>query len=84
MGYVYYNPNPLRRNNAGDCTVRAITKVMENEGYDWEKTYASLCAYGMKYGEMPSANSVWGAFLLDHGFEEHSIISKCRECYTVS
>lgn len=83
LGYVYYNPNPLRRNNAGDCTVRAITKIFENDGYDWEKTYAALCAQGMRYGDMPSANSVWGSFLLDHGFEEHSIMSKCRECYTV-
>ena len=40
MGFVYWNPNPLRRDNAGDCTVRAITKAMDDQGYDWEKTYS--------------------------------------------
>lgn len=83
MGYFYYNPNPLGRVNAGDCTVRAITKVLENEGYDWDKTYASLAIYGMRYGEMPSANSVWGSFLIDNGFVEQPIMKKCKECYTV-
>ncbi len=83
MGYVYYNPNPLRRNNAGDCTIRAITKAMEDEGYDWDKTYTSLAVYGMRYGDMPSANAVWGSFLIDHGFQENIIVSKCRDCYTV-
>lgn len=84
LGFVYYNPNPLRRDNAGDCTVRAITKALEDRGYDWELTYSQLCVYGMRYGDMPSANSVWGAFLLDNGFEEYSIIKKCRDCYTVN
>jgi len=33
--------------------------------------------------EMPSANVVWGNFLLDNGFEEHSLMRRCKECYTV-
>jgi hypothetical protein len=34
-------------------------------------------------GEMPSANSVWGTYLLEHGFEENSLMRKCRECYNL-
>jgi len=42
MGFVYYNPNPLKK-NAGDCTVRAISRVMGDSGWSWEKTYTALC-----------------------------------------
>ena len=80
MGYIYYNPNPLNRQNAGDCTVRAISKVLN---WDWEKTYAALCIQGFIMGDIPSANSVWGSLLLDHGFEEQLLVRRCRECYTL-
>ena len=81
MSFVYYNPNPLQRMDAGDCTVRAISKVM---GCDWEKAYAATCVQGLSMGEMPSANSVWGSYLLDNGFELHSLMRRCKECYTLS
>lgn len=81
MEYIYYNPNPLNKNSAGDCTVRAISKAMN---WDWGKTYAALCTYGMMMGDMPSSNSVWGSFLLDNGFEEHSLMRKCKTCYSLS
>lgn len=80
MGYMYYNPNPLGRQNAGDCTIRAISKAMN---YDWEKTYTELCLQGFMMGEMPSANSVWGTYLINKGFDEHSLIRRCKECYTL-
>ena len=78
--YVYYNPNPLGRQNAGDCTIRAISKAM---GYDWERTYTELCLQGFMMGDMPSANSVWGTYLINKGFEEHSLMRRCRECYSL-
>lgn len=56
MNYVYYNPNPTGK-NVGDCTVRAITKALEQ---DWDKTYIELSVYGLMLGDMPSANAVWG------------------------
>lgn len=65
MPYVKYDPNPRGRESAGDCTVRAIAKVMD---WDWEKAYASLCVEGFVIGEMPSSNAVWISFLLDKGF----------------
>jgi len=27
--YKFYNPNPLGRLNAGDCTIRAISKALD-------------------------------------------------------
>lgn len=86
LGYVFYNPNPLGKLTSGDCTVRAITKAMStiDQSWNWDKAYAALCSYGAKYCEMPSANSVWGAFLLDHGFEYHTLMDKCRTCYSIT
>ena len=80
MSYVFYNPNPLKKMTSGDCTIRAISKAM---GWSWDKTYVALCLQGMKMCEMPSANIVWGNFLLDNGFEEHSLMRRCKECYTI-
>lgn len=83
MGYVFYNPNPLGKLSSGDCTVRAITCALADEGWDWDKTYAALCVYGAKFCEMPSANSVWGALVMDCGFEYHTLMDKCRFGYTI-
>ena len=65
MNYVYYNPNPTGK-NVGDCTVRAITKALEQ---DWDKTYIELSVYGLMLGDMPSANAVWGAYLYNTKME---------------
>lgn len=80
MGYVFYNPNPLQNLSAGDCTIRAISKAMD---WDWEKTYSAICLQGFRMAEMPSSNSVWGTFLLQNGFEEHSLMKRCTDCYNI-
>lgn len=82
MGYIYYNPNPYGRYSSGDCTVRALSKALGWDG-DWMKTYAALCAEGAAHGEMPSANEVWGSLLVQNGYEEHGLMHKCRDCYTI-
>lgn len=56
MNWTYYNPNPIAA-RVGDCTVRAISKVLDQ---DWEDTYMDLCALGLAMCDLPSANSVWG------------------------
>lgn len=78
--FIYYNGNPMRR-NVGDCVVRAISKAT---GDSWEKTYLGLCLKGYEMGDMPSANSVWGAYLTDNGFKRGIIPNKCPDCYTVA
>jgi len=79
MGYKYYNPNPLGL-SVGDCTIRAISKIIER---DWKQTYLRLVSQGYKMYDMPSANRVWGEFLRSQGFVRRTIPSTCPDCYTV-
>ena len=65
MEFRYYNPSPFRR-NVGDCTVRALSKALDQ---DWDKTYVSLCLEGFTLGDMPSANAVWGSYLRRRGYQ---------------
>ena len=59
MGFSYFNPNPAGQ-KVGDCTVRAIAKAT---GKSWDEVYIGLCLQGLIMGDLPSANSVWGAYL---------------------
>lgn len=80
MAYSYFNPNP-RNQKVGDCAVRAIAKAL---GKDWEDAYIGLCAEGLNYCDMPSANYVWGMFLRRFGFVQKMIPSICPQCISVS
>lgn len=80
MPFEFYNPNP-KNQRVGDCAVRAISKAI---GTDWQDAYISLCAEGLAFKDMPSANYVWGNYLKRFGFEEHMISSVCPDCITVS
>ena len=80
MGFSYFNPNPAGR-QVGDCTVRAISKAT---GQSWDETYMGLCLQGLIMGDMPSANSVWGAYLRQPGFARNVIPNTCPDCYTVA
>lgn len=73
-----YNPNPVAR-NVGDCSVRAIAKALD---ITWEQAYALTAANGFAMGDMPSADSVWGAVLRQHGFRRKAIPDTCPDCYT--
>ena len=73
-----WNPNVAGR-KVGDCAVRAIAKALN---LDWEQAFAriAVAAYGM--GDMPSADSVWGAVLRQEGFYRAAIPNTCPDCYT--
>lgn len=75
-----YNPNPVGR-NVGDCAVRAIAKAL---GISWEQAYTLLTMNGFVMGDMPSANSVWGAVLRKHGFKAQALPDECPDCYTAT
>lgn len=79
MGWKRYNPNPLGK-SVDDCTVRALSAA---SGQSWERVYSMLCAEGMRMGDMPSANSVWGACLYGMGYRRGTLSDKCPGCYTV-
>lgn len=80
MGFVFYNPNPAGK-QVGDCSVRAIAKAT---GQSWDETYTGLCVQGLAMFDMPSANSVWGAYLRQRGFTRYVIPNTCPDCYTVA
>lgn len=79
MPYIPYNPNP-KNQRVGDCSVRAVSKALDTS---WEDAYISLCAEGLLYHDMPSANYVWGMYLRKNGFEQKVIPSICPQCITV-
>lgn len=67
--YKYYNPNP-RGKNVGDCTVRAVSKALNQ---NWEQAFAGLTATGFMLCDMPSSNNVWGEYLRRNGFTRELI-----------
>lgn len=77
--FINYNANPINR-RAGDCTVRAISKALDQS---WEQTYLDMSLEGVVLCDMPSANHVWGKYLRSKGFERKIIPDSCPDCYTV-
>lgn len=77
--FEYYNPNP-RMNLIGDCVIRAISKLTNML---WEEVYIDVCVQGLEMCDMPSSNSVWGAYLYKKGYRKGIIPNTCPDCYTV-
>ena len=77
--YKEYNPNPLHQ-RVGDCTVRALSRATNK---DWDGAFAGLVAKAYELKDMPSSNSVWGAYLRDEGFHRDIMPDTCPDCYTV-
>ena len=77
--FKFFNPNPEGR-SVGDCVIRAITKATDKS---WDQVYIELCLQGFIFCDLPSANSVWGAYLRRQGFIKYLIPDYCPECYTV-
>ena len=77
--FKFYNPNPSK-NLVGDCVIRAISKVTNK---DWKQTYIGIGLQGYIMDDMPSSNSVWGAYLYDNGFRRYVIPNTCPDCYSV-
>ena len=75
MRYEFYNPNPVGR-SVGDCSVRAVAKALD---LDWEQAYVLLASNGFAMGDMPAAESVWGATLRQNGFYK----KLCPDCETI-
>lgn len=67
--FIPYNPNP-KHLSVGDCTVRAISKVLDQS---WDKTFWGLCSEGFLMCNMPSGDDVWGMYLKNHGFHKEAV-----------
>ena len=79
MAWINYNPNP-KNSAAIDCSVRAICKALD---LDWDTAFLVLMAKAYEMKNVPSANSVWGAVLRDHGFSREILPNTCPQCYTL-
>lgn len=77
--YKYFNPNP-KRNRTGDCVIRALAKAT---GKSWDDIFIELCVDGYSAGDMPTANYIWGRYLIKHGFSRSAVPDDCPDCYTV-
>lgn len=77
--YVYNNPNPKNK-NTGDCVVRAISILFD---IPWEEAFIELAVMGLVLSDMPNENSVWGAYLMEKGYEREVIPNTCPDCYTI-
>ena len=80
MAWIKYDPNPVRSDGVGDCSVRAIAKALDTT---WEKAYALLTTNGYLMGDVPSSDVVWGSVLRQHGFKRYVVPNTCPDCYTV-
>lgn len=78
--YAYYNPNPYGR-RVDDCAVRAVSAAL---GSGWDTAYDLLVEKGRELGDMPHADSVWGAVLRDSGFRRKAVPNTCPDCYTAA
>lgn len=79
MSYTYYNLNPAGK-AVGDCVVRALSKAL---GQSWDQTYIDLCLEGYMRGDLPNADSIWGAYLAGRGYVRRLLPDDCPDCYTV-
>lgn len=79
MSFVYFNPNPKAR-RVGDCSVRAVCKALEQ---DWDTSFLGITVIAMKEYDMPSANYIWGNYLVHQGFTRIVIPNNCPMCSTV-
>ena len=78
--YVHYNPNPEGSITEDDCVIRALTKALNS---NWDSIYLDLMFFGFELKGIPSANRIWGEYLMKNGFRRYSLPDTCPFCYTV-
>lgn len=79
--FIGYNPNPVRSDPVGDCTVRAVAKALD---ITWEDAYAKLSASGFLMGDILNSDAVLAAVLRSNGFRRGTVDNDCPDCYTVA
>ena len=79
--YKYFNENPRGNYHAGDCVIRAISKVT---GKSWEEIYVARCAEGFYIGDWGNNNGAWDSYLRQQGFKRYICPNDCPYCYSVA
>ena len=79
MSWEYYNPNPIRFDPVGDCTVRALSKALD---ISWEQAHVLLDYNSYMMGDVSNSNAVMAAVLRENGFYAATLPDTCPDCYT--
>lgn len=79
MPYEYYQPNPIRVDPVGDCTVRALAKALD---ISWEQAHVLLDYNSYMMGDISNSNSVLAATLRQNGFYRGRFPDDCNDCLT--
>lgn len=77
--YEYYNPNPIRSDPVGDCTVRALAKALD---ISWEQAHVMLDYNAYMMGDISNSNAVLAATLRQNGFYRGNFPDNCDACMT--
>lgn len=77
--FKYYQPNPIRFDPVGDCTVRALAKAL---GISWEEAHVMLDYASYMMGDVSNSNSVMAAVLRQNGFYRGNFPHDCNDCLT--
>ena len=76
--YIHFVNNPCKK-STGDCAVRAISVALD---IDWYEAFDFLTEEARSMCDMPSADSVWGTVLRNHGFTRYILPNSCPDCYS--
>lgn len=76
--YIHFVNNPCKK-STGDCAVRAISVALD---IDWYEAFDLLTEEARNMCDMPSADSVWGTVLRNHGFTRYILPNSCPDCYS--
>lgn len=71
--WVPYNANPKGK-RVGDCAIRACCKATDRT---WNQVFDHLAGIAYYQKDVLSANTVWGQYLNENGYERHKL--ECNE-----
>ena len=77
--FKMYQPNPIRVDPVGDCTVRALAKALD---ISWEKAHVMLDYASYMMGDISNSNAVLAAVLRQNGFYRGKFPNDCNDCLT--
>lgn len=67
--WVPYNANPKGK-RVGDCAIRACCKATDRT---WNQVFDYLAGIAYDQKDVLSANTVWGQYLNENGYERHKL-----------
>lgn len=69
--HKYFNPNPKKREDVGDCVIRAFCKAT---GKDWDAMFKELCELAFELKALPNSDVTYKEYLKrSHDFAEHKL-----------